>query len=400
MINFQKDFDALFAAILTDWQNQFPEADVSKGSLIYMKSACLASALWGLYRYQDWIARQIFPDTADTAYLEHHGWVYDITRNAGETDAAYLARILDRIRRPPAGGNQYDYIKWAKEVDGVAQAWCLPIAQGLGTVDVIILADEDTTGNEIPSSSARIGQTTSAGTDKLNDTAATFTVDHAVAAGDIVENPLRGTRTTVVSVDSDTQITLNADIFLYAGEPYIIHCQTGTNTTATEDKLIDSAGIFTDTTYTVSPGDIVENVTDGTETTVVTVDSATQLTLADDIFTATGKTYVIRGLIAEVKKYIDPLRPVTASMVSIVAPTELSQAVTMAVTGSNLDKDAIADNIEAYLETMEPGQKLYVAKLVQIAMDAGADNATVSVPAADVTTTAYQMIRPGTITVE
>lgn len=399
MPSFQKDFDSLFQALLTDWQNQFPDADLSKGSLIYMKSACLASALWGLYKYQDWIIRQIFPDTADTAYLEHHGWVYDISRNAGETDAAYLARILERIRRPAAGGNQYDYINWAKEVDGVAQAWCIPIAQGLGTVDVIILAGADTTGNEIPSSSARIGVTTDADTNTLIDSGATFTTDHAVAAGDIVENPLRGTSTTVVSVDSATELTLNADIFLYAGEPYIIHCQTGTNTTVTADKLIDSAGIFTDTTYTVSPGDIVENVTDDTSTTVVTVDSATQLTLADDIFTATGKTYVIRGLVSEVKKYIDPLRPVTASMVTIVAPTALSQDVTMAATGANLDKDAIADNVEAYLSTMEPGQKLYVAKLVQIAMDAGADNATVSVPAADVTTTTYQMIRPGTITI-
>lgn len=398
MPNFQKDFDSLFQALLTDWQNQFPDADLSKGSLIYMKSACLASALWGLYKYQEWIIRQIFPDTADTAYLEHHGWVYDISRNAGETDAAYLARILDRIRRPPAGGNQYDYVKWAKEVDGVLKAWCIPIAQGLGTVDVIILADADTTGSEIPSSSARIGVTTDADTNTLIDSGAAFTTDHAVAAGDIVENPLRGTSTTVVTVDSATQLTLNADIFLYVGEPYIIHCQTGTNTTATAYKLIDSAGIFTDTTYTVSPGDIVENVTDGTSTTAVTVDSATQLTLADDIFTSTGKTYVIRGLVAEVKKYIDPLRPVTASMVTIVAPSPLSQAVTMAVSGANLDQDAIAYNVEAYLNTMEPGQTLYVAKLVQIAMDAGADNATVSVPAADVTPTTYQMIRPGTIT--
>jgi len=398
-MEFQKDFDSLFAGILTDWQNQFPDADLSKGSLIYMKSACLASALWGLYKYQDWIARQIFPDTADTAYLEHHAWVRGLSRNLGETDAAYLARVLDYIRRPPAGGNKYDYVKWALAVSGVAKAYCIPIGQGLGTVDVIILADASTTGSEIPSSSARIGCTTSVTANKLIDSTATFQTAPAVAIGDIVENPLRGTRTTVSAVDSTTQLSLAADIFKYAGDPYIVHCQTGTNTSVIAGKLVDSSGTFTNSTYTVKPGDIVENVTDGTRTTIITVDSATQLTLADDIFTATGKTYVIRGLIGQVKAYIDPLRPATASKVTIFAPTPVSQAVTMTVAGTGLDRTAIAADITAYINTMIPGQTLYKTKLIQIAMDAGADNATISTPAADVTATAYQIIRPGVISV-
>lgn len=397
-MNFQQDFNTLFAGILTDWQNQFPDDDLSQGSLIYIKTACLASALWGLYKYQDWIARQIFPDTADPAYLEHHAWTQGLTRNVDETDAAFLLRLLDDIRRPPAGGNQYDYIKWAKEVDGVAQAYCVPLGQGLGTVDVIILGDADIAGSELPSNSARIGVNTSVTANKLVDSGATFSTSHAVAAGDIVENPLRGTRTTVTAVDSTTQLALAADLFQFAGEPYIVHCQTGLNTTATANKLIASAGIFTDATYTVKPGDVVENVTDNTETTVVTVDSATQLTLTDDIFIATGKTYVIRGLLSRVKAYIDPLRPVTASKVTIFAPTAVSQAVTMTVTGI-VDRAAIAADIEAFMDTLIPGQTLYKAKLSQIAMDAGADNVTISTPAADVTATTYQMIRPGTITV-
>lgn len=397
-MNYQKDFDALFQQMVTDWQNQNADADISRGSLIYLKIACLASALWGIYKYQDWIARQIFPDTAETAYLEHHAWTRAITRLSGESDAALLARVLDDIRRPPAGGNQYDYIKWALEIDGVARAYCVPLAQGLGTVDVIILADAAVTGSEIPSSSARIGAVTSVGACKLNDSGGTFEADHAVAAGDVVENPLRGTRTTVVSVDSGTALTLADDLFKFAGEPYIIHCQTGLNTTATAGKLIDSAGIFTDATYTVKPGDIVENVTEGTETTVVTVDSATQLTLADDIFTETGKAYVIRSLLARVKAYIDTVRPVTASKVSILAPTIVIEAVTMAVTGI-VDRSAIASSITAYLNTLIPGQTLYLAKLMQIAMDAGATNVTISAPVADVAATSYEMIRPGVISV-
>ena len=396
-MNFQRDFDTLLDQMLTDWQNQSEDGRrPSKGDLIFMKIACLASTSWGIYKYQDWIARQIFPDTAETAYLEHHAWVKNISRNVSETDAALLARLLDDIRRPPAGGNQYDYIKWALAVSGVAKAYCVPLGQGLGTVDVIILADTAIAGSEIPSNSARIGVTDSVTANKLTDSTATFSTAHAVAAGDIVENPLRGTRTTVTAVDSTTQLALADDLFKFSGEPYIVYCQTGTNTTATSGKLIDSAGIFTDATYTVKPGDVVENVSDDTETAVTTVDSATQLTLEDDIFTATGKTYVIRGLVGRVKSHIDPLRPVTASKITIFAPTTVTQAVTMTVTGT-ADRTAIASDITAYINTMIPGQTLYKAKLSQIAMDAGADNVSISTPAADVAATTYQMIRPGVI---
>ncbi|AJO77477.1 baseplate J/gp47 family protein [Pseudomonas sp. MRSN 12121] len=51
-----------------------------------------------------------------------------------------LARLLDIIQRPPAGGADYDYERWAKEVDGVTDALVLPKRRGAGTVDVVITA--------------------------------------------------------------------------------------------------------------------------------------------------------------------------------------------------------------------------------------------------------------------
>lgn len=134
-------FDELLNALLTDYENQFPEADTSQGSLIFIKSACYASALWGIYQHQEWISRQIFPDTADPEYLLRHVWVRGLEPRVGETDAALLARLLEYIRRPPAGGNKYDYVKWALEVDGVQSAICIPTGQGPGTVDVVITAE-------------------------------------------------------------------------------------------------------------------------------------------------------------------------------------------------------------------------------------------------------------------
>jgi len=55
-----------------------------------------------------------------------------------ESDGELLARLLELIRRPPAGGNKYDYRRWAMEVPGVSAAYVYPLRRSLGTVDVVI----------------------------------------------------------------------------------------------------------------------------------------------------------------------------------------------------------------------------------------------------------------------
>jgi uncharacterized phage protein gp47/JayE len=249
---FERTFDEILNGILVDFRNIFPGVDVSQGSLAYMKAAGYSSALWGLYKYQEWISRQAFPDTAETEALEHHAWVRGIARTAGESDAVYLARLLDYIRRPPAGGNKYDYEKWAKEVDDVAGAYAIPLAQGGESVDVVIVANKTTTGSEIPN-----------------------------------------------------------------------------------QTLIDA-----------------------------------------------------------VAAYIEDVRPVGARFVRVLAPTIISQAVTMTGVGGTISA-AVAADIEAYLSGFEPGQELYLPQLLSIATDNGAANPAVTVPAATVTPSSSQMLRPG-----
>ena len=63
-----------------------------------------------------------------------------------ESDSSLLERLLNKIRRPAAGGNKYNYKDWALEVDGVEQAYVYPLRRGLGTVDIAITAD-----NGVPS---------------------------------------------------------------------------------------------------------------------------------------------------------------------------------------------------------------------------------------------------------
>lgn len=222
------DYPAIRAAYLRDVKNLCPDAAVDVDSDHYVRGSGVASAVDGLYQHQLWILRQIFPDTADSDYLELHaalraqrrktattaagairfsgtvgaavpsgveaktpagavfvttaagvigaGGTVEIAARAGaagaagnldagtavtltsapagvlgaavvvsmlggtdaETDASLLARHLELLRNPPAGGNAADYKRWALEVDGVSAAWVYPLRRGLGTVDVAV----------------------------------------------------------------------------------------------------------------------------------------------------------------------------------------------------------------------------------------------------------------------
>ena len=114
---YEKDFDTILNEILTDYANLDDQPDTSTGSNPWLMASVLASMLWGLYKYQDYISRQHFPDTADTENLNHWGSIYDITRDSDDTDATYLNKILDRLRQPPAGGNALDYENWCEDND-------------------------------------------------------------------------------------------------------------------------------------------------------------------------------------------------------------------------------------------------------------------------------------------
>ena len=61
-----------------------------------------------------------------------------------ETDEALRERFYEAIRNPSGNGNRASYIAWAKEVTGVGDAKVFPLAQGTGTVDVVII-DSDMT---------------------------------------------------------------------------------------------------------------------------------------------------------------------------------------------------------------------------------------------------------------
>jgi uncharacterized phage protein gp47/JayE len=60
-----------------------------------------------------------------------------------------LARYLDILQSPPAGGADYDYRRWALEVEGVADALVIPRRRGGGTVDIVITASTGAPSAEV-----------------------------------------------------------------------------------------------------------------------------------------------------------------------------------------------------------------------------------------------------------
>jgi len=250
-------YDELLNGILTDYINQFPGIDTSKGSMVLIKSAAIASSMWGLYQHQRWIADQLFPDTADTENLEHHAWVRGVTRRNGETDADLLARLLEYIRRPPAGGNRYDYVKWALEVTNVKSAICIPTGQGPGTVDVVIMMDPVATGSEIP----------------------------------------------------------------------------------TEAHL------------------------------------------------------------AAVYAHIIDLHPAASLATRILAPEIITQDITITIAAAGVNPVIVAQDVTAYVNQLALGQSLFVSHLISLALGTNYGDVTVTLPAANVTATAYQKIKPGVVSV-
>ena len=69
------DFETIRGALLRDLQNLRADADVGPDSDFFVRASSVASAVEGLYQHQSWIARQIFPDSADRDYLEQHARV-------------------------------------------------------------------------------------------------------------------------------------------------------------------------------------------------------------------------------------------------------------------------------------------------------------------------------------
>lgn len=171
------------------------------------------------------------------------------------------------------------------------------------------------------------GTNTSVATNQLLDSGATFDTDEVTTSWTVFNLATNATALVTSVVDGQT-LQLDTDIFTTTSTNYAIHRvlylnswkpellesvstawfgrnqhlsiggwdfngkrQAGANTSVTALKLIDTSATFE--TNNVMYNHWVRNITDNTLTQVASVDSETQLTLDDDIFTGTGKRYFV-----------------------------------------------------------------------------------------------------------
>ena len=141
------------------------------------------------------------------------------------------------------------------------------------------------------------GNPTSIASSRLIDSGASFLT--TAAPGDEVKNTTTGLLCNVIRVVSDTELSLTANRFTDVAQGYSVErhapnavLASGTTTsTGTLFQLIDSGATFL---TSVREGDVVKNTTDNTYTYIDSIDSDTQLTLANGIFVS-GEGYSISG---------------------------------------------------------------------------------------------------------
>jgi hypothetical protein len=146
------------------------------------------------------------------------------------------------------------------------------------------------------------GTTTSTTSFKLVDSGATFLSD--VRQGDVVENTTDGTFTYVDTIDSDTQLTLQNDIFV-SGEGYSIEGGYGwvitnsdfyqatgrTNTSSPSNAtMVDDDATFT---TSVQVGWECRNYNTNQIGTIISIDSDTQITTDNALLGGANDNYAI-----------------------------------------------------------------------------------------------------------
>jgi len=96
--------------------------------------------------------------------------------------------------------------------------------------------------------------------------------------------------------DADSESMITSDLTAYFGTSI----STGTSTSTTTDKLVDSGATFESDGVAINQ--IVRNTTDSTTTYVTAIDSETQLSVDDDLF-ASGEAYEVKTSFSVVLTY-------------------------------------------------------------------------------------------------
>ncbi len=101
-----KTHEQIIAEMLADFASEINNANISDASDIAIKAKVYASLINGLYYNQKWILKQMFPQTADSPYLEMHAARKGVFRKESNKSqgilrfSRYVADVVDRIVAP------------------------------------------------------------------------------------------------------------------------------------------------------------------------------------------------------------------------------------------------------------------------------------------------------------
>jgi hypothetical protein len=326
---------------------------VTEGSPVFIKGSVLTAALFGLYRYQDYLSKQIFPDSADTANLDHWGSIYGVARLTNESDADYAQRILSYLQSPPAGGTAQDYYNWA--INSV------PVGIPANRSEVFHPADVNISTDIITLD----GITNLYGW--VDHDPIVFTTTGTLPSG------LNSAATFYASYVSATQIQVSA---VSGGTPLSLGTQgTGQHTISHATQSGDPNSFYIVDAKVVTPMDPSFPTSPGTVTVALVPNDEAIVEVSNPYYPA---AYTLAQIATA---YIDARRPVTAYANTVGMETIDRIKVgnfTMTVTPSTVNVAQIKADIQNYINSLRPGDILYEVQLGAIALRDGAINATVT----------------------
>lgn len=331
-----------------DLAARLPGADTAlRRGNIQVLARTHAGAVHGLYGYQDFIAKQILPDTAEAEFLERHAVIWGINRKPAARAAGSVTLTGTVGAVIPAGAA-------LRRSDG-ARYMVTAAATFTGTSAAVSVQAEDTgaAGN----------------TDVGALVSLVSPVTGVVTVGQVAEGGLAG------GADQETDAALAGRILTRIQKPPHGGAQGDYTAWALEVPGVTRAWAY--------PGWL------GVGTVGVT-------------FVMDGRESIIplAGDVELVAAHIEPLRPVTAA-VTVFAPTPLPVDFTLSVSP---DTAAVRAAVEAELADLiareaEPGSTLLLSHVREAVSTAtGEADHAITAPAADVAAGPGELITLGGIT--
>lgn len=345
------DQSQIKANILRDIQNLIAAASVDDDSDYSVRASAVSAAIEGLYQHQQWIVRQIFPDTADVDLMEIHAALRNVVIKA----ATFAVGTITFTGTPAAA---VLINTECKTIDGIAFV------------------------------------TTEAG---VLDGAGTATIPAQASVAGVSGN-----------VAASTALTLTAAPAGVNAAAVVVSMLAGTNVEAPESLLSRLLFVLRNPPASGNKADYkrwAEEV-DGVEQAFV-YPLRRGLGTTDVIITSAGGLPSLQ-LIEDVEDHINELRPCGVNTLTVLAPTIITQNFTIQVQVSGISlavaEDLINGALDSYYATLLPGDTFVKSVAEALISDiVGITDRAISVPAANVVPTvdasAVEWCRKGTVNV-